>query len=35
MLTSTKSFMKDPKKILVKSKDLTLEVVDQYYVEVE
>jgi len=35
ILTLTKHFMRDPKKILVKSEDLTLEGISQYYIAVE
>ena len=35
ILGLTKHFMRDPKKILVKSEDLTLEGISQYYVAVE
>lgn len=35
ILTLTKHFMREPKKILVKSEDLTLEGISQYYIAVE
>jgi translation initiation factor 4A len=35
ILGLTKHFMRDPKKILVKSEDLTLEGISQYYIAVE
>jgi translation initiation factor 4A len=35
ILSLTKHFMRDPKKILVKSEDLTLEGISQYYIAVE
>ena len=35
ILQLTKHFMRDPKKILVKSEDLTLEGISQYYIAVE
>lgn len=35
ILKLTKHFMRDPKKILVKSEDLTLEGISQYYIAVE
>ena len=35
ILGLTKHFMRDPKKILVKSEDLTLEGITQYYIAVE
>ena len=35
ILSLTKHFMKDPKKILVKSEELLLEGISQYYIAVE
>lgn len=35
ILSLTKHFMREPKKILVKSEDLTLEGISQYYIAVE
>ena len=35
ILGLTKHFMRDPKKILVKSAELTLEGISQYYIAVE
>lgn len=35
VLALTKHFMRDPKKILVKSEDLTLEGISQYYIPIE
>ena len=34
-LSLTKNLMKDPKKIIVKSEELTLEGISQYYIAVE
>jgi translation initiation factor 4A len=35
ILSLTKDYMKDPKKILVKSEELSLEGISQYYIAVE